>query len=49
MKRGFEKIPYGLELIMDLHDCNVSKFNRQSLRGYFIKLCNAIDMERCEL
>jgi len=38
---------YGFELILDLHGCNVSKFNRQSLDGYFEKLCKAIDMEKC--
>lgn len=41
--------PYGFELIMDLHNCNISKFNRKSLRNYFIKLCKAIDMKREEL
>ncbi len=40
--------PYGYELIMDLHNCNVSKFNRKSLDDYFEKLCKAIDMEKCE-
>jgi len=41
--------PYGFELIMDLHDCDASTFNRSSLRKYFIKVCKAIDMKRCEL
>jgi S-adenosylmethionine/arginine decarboxylase-like enzyme len=41
--------PYGFELIMDLHGCDISKFNRTSLRKYFVKLCKAIDMKRCEL
>lgn len=41
--------PYGYELILDLHDCDVSKFNRKSLDEYFKKLCKAIDMKRCEL
>ena len=41
--------PYGFELILDLHDCDVSKFNRSSLERYFEKLCKKIDMERCEL
>lgn len=41
--------PYGFELIVDLHSCDVSKFNRTSLRKYFDKLCKAIDMKRCEL
>ncbi len=40
--------PYGFELIIDLHGCDVSKFNRASLDGYFEKLCKAIDMEKCE-
>ena len=39
---------YGFELIMDLHDCDVSKFNRTSLDGYFEKVCKAIDMQKCE-
>ena len=40
--------PYGFELILDLHDCDVSKFNRASLYKYFTKLCEAIDMKQCE-
>lgn len=43
------KRAYGFELILDLHGCDVSKFNRTSLRKYFAKLCKAIDMKRCEL
>ncbi len=40
--------PYGFELILDLHGCDVSTFSRESLDGYFEKLCNAIDMVKCE-
>lgn len=40
--------PYGFELIMDLHGCDISKFNRESLDGYFEKVCKAIDMQKCE-
>ncbi len=40
--------PYGFELIMDLHGCDVAKFNRTSLDNYFEKLCKAIDMVKCE-
>ncbi len=47
MKKGLEK-PYGFELIIDLHGCDVSKFNRASLDNYFEKLCKAINMVRCE-
>ena len=43
------KKPYGYELIMDLHGCDASKFNRTSLNNYFEKVCKAIDMKRCEL
>ena len=42
------KPPYGYELILDLHGCNVSTFNRDSLDNYFEKLCKAIKMEKCE-
>jgi len=40
--------PYGYELILDLHGCDVSTFNRDSLDVYFEKLCKAIKMEKCE-
>lgn len=40
--------PYGFELILDMHGCDVSTFNRKSLDGYFAALCNAINMQRCE-
>ena len=39
---------YGQELILDLHGCDVSTFNRDSLDGYFEELCKAIKMEKCE-
>ncbi len=47
MKREKSKI-YGYELILDLHGCDASTFNRHSLDGYFEKLCKAIDMVKCE-
>lgn len=40
---------YGFELILDLHGCDVATFNRKSLRAFFKKLCDAIDMKRCKL
>ena len=43
------KKPYGYELILDLHGCDVSRFNRESLENYFEKLCKAIDMKRADL
>lgn len=40
--------PYGYELILDLHGCDTARFNRSSLDGYFVTICNAIEMVRCE-
>ena len=40
---------YGLELILDLHGCDVSKFNRESITLYFEQLCDLIDMQREDL
>lgn len=40
---------YGKELIIDLHDCDVSRFNRKVIKQYFIELCDLIDMERADL
>jgi S-adenosylmethionine/arginine decarboxylase-like enzyme len=40
---------YGYELIIDLCGCDITTFNRKSLREYFKKLCKTIDMKRCEL
>ena len=40
--------PYGYELILDLHGCDASTFNRESLDEYFEKLCKAIGMVKCE-
>lgn len=40
---------YGKELILDMHNCNSSTFNRESLEKYFTIICDKIDMEKCEL
>lgn len=40
---------YGQELILDLHGCDVAKFNRTSIETYFVGLCQLINMERCDL
>jgi len=40
---------YGKELILDLHECDISTFTRESIKQYFIELCDLIDMQRCEL
>ncbi len=41
--------PYGLELVLDLHECDTSRFTRAELEKFFVKLCDVIDMERCDL
>ncbi len=41
--------PYGHELIIDLHGCDVSTFNRASIEGYMVAVCEAIGMEREDL
>ena len=41
--------PYGFELILDLHGCDPTTFTRRSIRKYFKKLCELIDMKRCKL
>ena len=43
------KTPYGYELILDMSDCDVSKFNRDSLEEYFTELCDLISMEKCDV
>ncbi len=43
------KAAYGQELILDLHGCDVGLFNRRELTRYFIRLCELVDMERCDL
>ena len=40
---------YGVELILDLHGCDVEKFTRPSITTYFEQLCELIDMSREEL
>jgi len=40
---------YGKELILDLHHCDPSTFNRKSIKKYFEELCDLIDMEREKL
>ena len=40
---------YGKELILDLHSCDSSTFNRTSIRKFFKEMCDLIEMERCEL
>lgn len=38
-------IPYGKELIIDVHDCDPATFTRKSIRKYFKLLCENINMK----
>ena len=40
---------YGKELILDLHDCDASRFTRSSIDQFCAGLCDLIDMERYDL
>ena len=40
---------YGYELVLDLHGCDPTTFNRASLDDFFTELCELIDMRRCEV
>ncbi|SJM33309.1 S-adenosylmethionine decarboxylase [Mesorhizobium delmotii] len=40
---------YGIELLLDLHGCDVATFNRGSLDAYFTGICDVIKMERCDV
>lgn len=37
--------PYGKELILDLRNCDIKTFTRESIGNYFDDLCELIDME----
>ena len=41
--------PYGYELILDLHGCDPDTFTRNSIEGFFKRLCEQIKMTRCDL
>ena len=49
MQKVFPTSAYGLELILDLHDCNGKSFTRQSIAKFCAELCDLIDMEACDL
>lgn len=42
-------MPYGKELVIDLHNCAPSTFNRKSLKNYFKQLTDLIEMKRAKL
>jgi S-adenosylmethionine/arginine decarboxylase-like enzyme len=40
---------YGMELILDIHDCDISKSNRKDIESFLEQLCKLIDIKRIEL
>ena len=40
---------YGFELVLDMHGCDASKFNRTDIDAFFAELCRRIDMQKCEV
>lgn len=40
-----EKVVYGLQLILDMGKCDISKFKRKHIKSYFTQLCQLIGME----
>jgi S-adenosylmethionine/arginine decarboxylase-like enzyme len=40
---------YGTELILDIHKCDATLFNREKIEDFCIKLCTLIDMQREDL
>ena len=50
MKNGEQKLGYngnyGLELIMDLKDCDLSDLSSEKLSRFFVELCDRVDMVR---
>ena len=39
--------PYGIELIVDLHECDLEGLvNKEKLTEFFVTLCDKIDMKR---
>jgi len=41
--------PYGMELVLDLHDCDPTMFTRGNLTQFFIDLCTLLEMKRADL
>jgi len=37
---------FGKEVILDLYECDIRKFNREDIEKYLKLLCDLIDMER---
>lgn len=42
-------VAYGREVMLDLHNCSTTMFNRKGLRRFFKELCDQIGMVRADL
>ena len=42
-----KKNVYGIELILDLYDCNIKKFNEKDLREFIDLSCELAKMNKC--
>ena len=40
---------YGMELILDLHNCNGKDFNRRNIDNFFTEVCHQTGMQKCEV
>ena len=43
------RAPYGMELVLDLHECDPTMFTRENLTDYFIQVCLLLEMKRADL
>ena len=39
---------YGMELILDLHECDSETFNRKTIDKFFAEACEETGMQKCE-
>lgn len=44
--RKGDAMPYGMELILDLHDCDVVRFTEEYIEQFCIDLCKLMKMKR---
>ena len=40
---------YGKELVLDMHNCDSSKFTREVITDFYKDICDKLEMERCDL
>ena len=40
---------YGMELVLDLHECDVEQFNRDIIDRFFTAVCKETNMKKCDM